>query len=107
MHLVKDLYQSKVVYYFLDSDIPDSPLFKSIEEARQWLIQLEQSKFKGKERRSRTTDRRRDPATSKHLAETMGLARSKPKGRRSTDLIEVEVAIDLYQERVSKLVSVS
>ena len=100
MQLVKDIQDSKVVYYWGKPGKLTSPAFGQIEHARNWLISKIWSRYTGPERRKVVGDRRRDSDTSLEFSQNYNLKRQRPKGRRLTDLIETRVSVDLCPTRL-------
>ena len=100
MHLVKDIQDSKVVYYWGKPGRVASPAFSQLKHARNWLIGKIWSRYSGPERRKTVDDRRRDSDTSLDFSKTYNLKRQRPKGRRKTDLIETSVSVDLCPIRL-------
>lgn len=107
MKLVKDIIDTKVVYYWNSSDRTVSPAFAQVALARDWLVSKIWSSYPGTERRRMVSDRRRDRQTSTLFSSRFDLKRAHPKGRRMTDLIETNVAIDRCLERVNQAMKVS
>lgn len=100
MQLVKDIQDSKVVYYWGKPGKLTSPAFGQIEHARNWLVSKIRSRYTGPERRKVVGDRRRDSDTSLEFSQNYNLKRQRPKGRRMTDLIETRISVDLCPTRL-------
>lgn len=107
MHLVKDIQDSKVVYYWGKPDSLASPVFTQMKHARNWMIGKIWSRHSGPERRKTVDDRRRDSDTSLDFSKNYNLKRQRPKGRRKTDLIETRVSVDLCSTRLKAALKAS
>jgi hypothetical protein len=100
MQLVKDIQDSRVVYYWRKAGETSSPPFVQLNQARNWLVSQIWSNYTGTERRKVVEDRRRDKTTSTLFSNDYSLKRQRPKGRRMTDLIEAKVSLDLCPIRL-------
>ncbi len=102
MHLVKDLHEQRIVYYWIDEqETQISPFLASIPLAEEWRNLYLHKQYQGWDRRRSHIDRRRlvhkrDQASAQH-------AISNPaKGRRSSDK-PIKVDIDLAKSKLEKL----
>lgn len=100
MQLVKDIQDSRVVYYWRKAGETSSPSFVQLNQARNWLVRKIWSNYTDAERRKVVDDRRRDKTTSTVFSNDYSLKRQRPKGRRTTDLIEAKVSLDLCPVRI-------
>lgn len=106
MQLVKDIFDTRVVFYWSSADKPISPIFHQMDLARDWLVGKIWHRYSGAERRKVVRDRRRDARSSEDFSSQFNLKRERPKGRRATDLIEVKVDVDLCWSRVQSALDV-
>ncbi|MGH1463181.1 MAG: hypothetical protein ACRBB6_14220 [Neptuniibacter sp.] len=105
MKLVKDLYQDRVVYYWVkDEEALErvSPDLHCLVEAEEWWKNWMFASYQGEERRRSIHDRRTDREKRNHLELRLKVNRTAPMGRRVTDK-GVSVDIDLATEKLEQL----
>ncbi|WP_286240813.1 hypothetical protein [Neptuniibacter halophilus] len=103
MKLVKDLYDSDIVFYWTgDSGEKLSPNLHTLMEAEEWWKREMFARYEGPERRKSIYDRREDSETRKRFERNHKFSRHNPQGRRQTDQ-PVKVDIDLAKEKIEQI----
>lgn len=103
MRLVKDLVDSRIVFYWIDeTDKRLSPDHATFQLAQEWWKSYMFSRYEGDERRKSIIDRRSDAEKRRRMEEQSNLSSISPYGRRHTDT-PVEVDIDLVAEKLKRL----
>ncbi|GAA0796075.1 hypothetical protein [Marinobacterium sediminicola] len=103
MHLVKDLIDSRIVYYWVDDDgETKSPLLSTFTLAEHWWKEKMFARHQGLERRRSVIDRRSNNEKRRRMHENHPFASINPQGRRSTDK-PPEVTFDLAASKLRRL----
>ncbi|GGC04244.1 hypothetical protein GCM10011352_33080 [Marinobacterium zhoushanense] len=105
MRLIKDLVDSRIVFYWIDeSDKRLSPDHATFHQAQEWWKSYMFARYEGDERRKSVIDRRSDADKRRRMEAENKLSSISPYGRRQTD-VPVEVDLDLVAEKLELLKS--
>lgn len=103
MHLIKDLVDGRIVYYWLDvNERPLSTFFSTFKLAEEWWKEYMFSQYAGEERRRSIIDRRTNEEKRKRLQLNNRFVSINPNGRRTTDK-PIRVDRDLVAEKLQSL----
>lgn len=101
LKLVKDFEDFQVIYYWLDeTNQKVSPDLPTLTHAEDWLAIQQAEGYKGRDRRRRIVDRRRNQRPPEQ--QRNGKRSAKPLGRRKTDK-QIQIDIDYSEEKIKQL----